>query len=181
MAIYLFLGLWFLVFSARGFGYSGLTSEARPWIHLPVTTATQKGAAMAAHATGTFEVKLIPQPSDDKAEGSTLGRMTIDKQFHGDLEATAKGQMLTSGTDVKGSAGYVAIERITGTLAGRSGSFVLQHSGTLTRGAPQQSVTVVPDSGTGQLVGLTGKMTGTIEAGKHFYDLEYTLPEASDK
>jgi hypothetical protein len=87
--------------------------------------------------------------------------MSIDKQFHGDLEGTAKGQMLTAGTDVKGSAGYVASERVTGTLHGRSGSFVLQHSGTLTKGAAQQSITVVPDSGAGQLVGLTGKMIVT--------------------
>jgi hypothetical protein len=133
---------------------------------------------MAAHASGTFEVKLVPQPPEDKAEGSTLARMSIDKQFHGDLDATSKGQMLTAGTDVKGSAGYVAIERITGTLQGRSGSFVFQHSGTLTRGAPQQSITVVPDSGTGQLVGLAGKMTINIAEGKHSYELEYTLPQA---
>ena len=136
---------------------------------------------MAAHATGTFEVKLTPQPPDDKAEGSTLARMSIDKQFHRGIEGTAKGQMLTAGTDVKGSAAYVAIERITGTLAGRSGSFVLQHSGTMARGTLQQNITVVPDSGTGQLVGLTGKMTINIEAGKHSYDFEYTLPEASGK
>ena len=153
-------------------------SAAQTETHSAVKPAIQKGAAMPAHVTGTFEVKLVPQPPEDKAEGSTLARMTIDKQFHGDLEGTGKGQMLTAGTEVKGSAGYVAIERITGTLQGRAGSFVLQHSGTLTRGAPQQSVTVVPDSGTGQLVGLTGKMTGTIADGKHSYDLEYALPES---
>ena len=133
---------------------------------------------MPSHATGTFEVRLVPQPPEDKADGSTLARMSIDKQFHGDLEGTSKGQMLTAGTDVKGSAGYVAIERITGTLHGRTGTFVLQHSGTLTRGAPQQSITVVPDSGTGQLLGLAGKMTINIADGKHSYDFEYTLPEA---
>jgi hypothetical protein len=132
---------------------------------------------MTTHATGTFEVKLNPQTPDGKFEDATLGRMTIDKQFHGDLEATSKGQMLTAATDVKGSAGYVAIERVTGTLHGRSGSFVLQHTGTLTRGVPQLSVTVVPDSGTGQLVGLTGKMNIIITAGKHSYDFEYTLPQ----
>jgi hypothetical protein len=131
---------------------------------------------MATHASGTFEVKLDPQPPEDKAEGSSLGRMSIDKQFHGDLEATAKGQMLIAVTDVKSSAGYVAIERITGTLHGRSGSFVLQHSGIMTSSSQQQTVTVVPDSGTGELVGLTGKMTGKITDGKHSYDLEYTLP-----
>jgi hypothetical protein len=145
----------------------------------PVSKPSQKGTAMATHASGTFEVKLVPQPPEDKAEGSTLARMSIDKQFHGDLEATSKGQMLSAVTDVKGSAGYVAIERVTGTLQGRTGSFVLQHAGTMTRGAPQLSVTVVPDSGTGQLAGLTGKMTINITDGKHSFDFDYTLPEAS--
>jgi len=133
---------------------------------------------MPAHATGPFDVKLTPQ--DDKIEPS-LGRMTIDKQFHGDLEATSKGQMLTASTDVKGSAGYVAVERVTGTLrtpAGvRTGTFALIHRGTLTRGAPELSVTVVPDSATANLTGLTGKMNINIAAdGKHSYDFEYTLP-----
>jgi len=104
--------------------------------------------------------------------------MTIDKQFHGDLEGASKGQMLVAGTDVKNSAGYVAIERITGTLHGRSGGFVLQHSGVMTRGAPQQTITVVPDSGSAQLAGLAGRMTIVIEGGKHSFTFEYTLPEA---
>lgn len=138
----------------------------------------QKGAAMTMHAKGTFDVKITPQTPDGKFEDATMGRMTIDKQLHGDLEATSKGQMLSAMTDVKGSAGYVAMERVTGTLGGRSGSFVLQHSATKTRGVPQLSVTVVPDSGTGQLVGLTGKMDIIINAGKHSYDFEYTLPAA---
>jgi Protein of unknown function (DUF3224) len=133
---------------------------------------------MATHASGTFEVKVTPQVPDGKFEDATLGRMTIDKQIHGDLEATSKGQMLTAGTEVKGSAGYVAIERVTGTLHGRTGSFVLQHTGTMNRGAFQLSITVVPDSGTGQLVGLTGKMTINIADGKHSFDFDYTLPEA---
>ena len=133
---------------------------------------------MTTHASGTFDVKLSPQGQADKAEGSSLGSMTIDKQFHGDLEATAKGQMLVAGTDVKNSAGYVAVERITGTLHGRSGSFALQHSGIMTRGAPQQTITVVPDSGSGELAGLAGSMTVVIEGGKHSYTFEYTLPEA---
>jgi hypothetical protein len=156
----------------------GCGSSAHTRTHLSLLNPVQKGTAMATHASGTFEVKLVPQPPEDKAEGSTLARMSIDKQFHGDLEATSKGQMLTAGTDVKGSAGYVAIERITGTLHGSTGSFVLQHSGTLTRGAPQQSIIVVPDSGTGQLAGLTGKMTINIADGKHSYEFEYTLPES---
>ncbi len=144
----------------------------------PVSNATQKEAVMAKHASGPFEVKLNPQVPDGTFENAATGRMTIDKQFHGDLEGTSKGQMLTAMTDVKGSAGYVAIERVTGTLQGRSGSFALQHTGTMNRGVPQLSVTVVPDSGTGQLVGLAGKMTINIVDGKHSYDFDYTLPEA---
>jgi len=136
---------------------------------------SSKVAAMTTHASGTFEVKLTPQAQEEKSESSTLGRMSIDKQFHGDLEGTSKGQMLTAGTAVEGSAGYVAIEHVSGMLHGRRGTFVLQHSGTMTRGAPQLSVTVVPDSGTGELVGLAGKMTITISDGKHSYDFEYTL------
>ncbi len=134
---------------------------------------------MATRASGTFEVRLNPQPQDDQAEEAMLGRMSIDKQFHGDLEATSRGQMLTAGTAVTGSAGYVAIERVSGTLHGRRGTFVLQHSGTMTRGVPQLSVTVVPDSGTGELVGLAGQMAIVIADGTHSYDFEYTLGEAS--
>jgi len=127
-----------------------------------------------SHATGTFEVKLSPQ--DDKTGDASLGRMTIDKQFHGELEGTSKGQMLTAGTVEKGSAGYVAIEKIVGTLNGRKGTFVLQHSATMTRGEGQLSITVVPGSGTDQLEGLSGKMSIKIDGGKHFYEFEYTLP-----
>jgi hypothetical protein len=132
---------------------------------------------MANRASGTFEVKLIPQVPDDQVEVPTVARMSLDKQFHGDLEATSKGQMLAVGTDVKGSAGYVAMERVIGTLHGQSGTFALQHAGTMTRGAPQLSISVVPDSGAGQLVGLTGKMAINIVDGKHLYDFEYTLAE----
>jgi len=139
----------------------------------------KKGDAVATlHAAGPFDVKVVPQGTPDKAEGSTLARMSIDKQYHGALEATAKGEMLTAGTDVQGSAGYVAIERVTGTLNGKTGSFVLQHNATLTRGAPSLNIIVVPDSGSGQLVGITGKMNVIIEGGKHSYDFEYTLPPA---
>jgi hypothetical protein len=130
------------------------------------------------HAQGTFEVKLTPQkPDNQEAECANLGRMSIDKKFSGDLEATSKGEMLSAMTDVKGSAGYVALERVSGKLHGRSGTFVLQHTGTMTRGAVELSVAVVPDSGTGQLVGLAGRMSIRIDAGKHFYEFEYTLPE----
>ncbi|MFN0109310.1 MAG: DUF3224 domain-containing protein [Blastocatellia bacterium] len=128
------------------------------------------------HASGTFEVKLVPQ--DDKTGETLLGRMTIDKQFQGDLKATSKGQMLSAMTATQGSAGYVAIEKVTGILNGHKGSFVLQHSGTMTRGTPEQSVTVVPDSGTEELSGLAGKMTIKITDGKHFYEFDYTLPKA---
>ena len=139
-------------------------------------SAVQKEAVVTAHASGTFEVKVTPQASDEKTEDASLGRMTIEKQFHGDLEGTSKGQMLTAGTGAKGSSGgYVAIEKVSGTLHGRSGSFVLQHSGTMTRGVPQLLITVVPDSGTGQLAGLAGTMTIKIADGKHSYEFEYTL------
>jgi hypothetical protein len=141
---------------------------------------TGKGAAVTTqttHATGTFEVKMDPQPPDEKAGGAAIGRMLLDKHFHGDLEAASRGTMLAAGTAVKGSAGYVAIELVTGTLHGHTGTFVLQHLGTMTRGVPQLSVTVVPDSGTGQLVGLAGKMSINIADGKHSYDFEYTLAE----
>jgi hypothetical protein len=134
---------------------------------------------MSLHATGAFEVKMDPQAPDEKAGGAAIGRMLLDKQFHGDLEATSKGTMLAAGTAVKGSAGYVALEIVTGTLEGRTGTFVLQHAGTLTRGTPQLSITIVPDSGTGQLTGITGTMTINNADGKHTYDLEYTLPEPS--
>ena len=130
---------------------------------------------MATRASGTFEVKLTPQSMTDGPEGGTLGRLSIDKEFHGDLHGTSKGEMLTAGTENKGSASYVAIERVSGTLHGRHGTFVLQHNGTMNRGEPELTITVVPDSGTGQLVGLVGTMAITIADGKHSYDLEYTL------
>jgi hypothetical protein len=127
------------------------------------------------HASGTFEVKMTPQAPDADAGDAPVGRMILDKQFHGDLEATSKGQMLAAGTEVQGSAGYVAMERITGTLAGRGGTFVLQHTGTMNRGTPSLSITVVPDSGTGGLIGLAGSMTIDRADGKHSYGFEYTL------
>ena len=131
---------------------------------------------MTQRATGTFEVKIGPLEAYNKNEGASAGRMSIDKQFRGDLDATSKGEMLAAGTATKGSAGYVAIERVTGSLKGKSGSFALQHSGTMNRGAPQLTVTVVPDSGTDQLTGLAGKMAIIIADGKHSYEFEYSLP-----
>jgi hypothetical protein len=155
----------------------GSGSLAQPQTKSPVRNAAPKETFVAIHATGTFEVKLVPQAAEEKIGDPTVGRMSIDKQFHGDLEGTSKGQMLAAMTDVKGSAGYVAMERVSGTLQGRAGTFVLQHSGTMTRGAQQLTITVVPDSGTGQLAGLTGKMVIIITDGKHSYEFEYTLPE----
>lgn len=125
-------------------------------------------------ATGTFEVKLKPQ-TDENVGDPTIGRMSIDKQFHGDLEGTSKGQMLAVQGEVKGSAGYVAMERVSGALHRQHGTFALQHTGTMNRGVPGLSVTVVPDSGTGELAGLSGKMNIIIAGGKHSYEFEYTL------
>jgi hypothetical protein len=127
-------------------------------------------------ANGPFEVKLTPQPAAPGIEPANLGRMIIDKQFHGDLEATSLGEMLSAMGQVQGSAGYVAIERVTGALHGRQGSFVLQHYGIMDRGVPELSVMVVPDSGTEALTGLTGSMQIQIEQGKHFYVFDYELP-----
>lgn len=131
---------------------------------------------MSTRVTGSFDVKLTPQAADESGAG--LGRFTIDKQFHGDLEATSAGQMVSAGVSGKGSAGYVAIERVTGTLSGRRGSFVLQHNGLMTRGVPSLTIVVVPDSGTGELEGLTGKMEIIIAGGKHSYDFEYSIAPA---
>lgn len=140
------------------------------------TDAIQSGAPASRHAAGTFEVKVTPQPADGYADGAMLGRLTIDKQFRGDLEGTSRGQMLSAMTSVKGSAGYVAIERVEGTLDGRTGTFVLQHSGTMSRGAQQLIVSVVPDSGTDGLSGISGTMTIEVGGGKHAYTFDYALP-----
>ena len=134
---------------------------------------------MTMYANGTFEVKMTPQPAQDGVGDPGIGRMALDKQFHGDLDATGKGQMLAAGTDVPGSAGYVALERVSGTLHGRRGTFALQHSGTMARGAPQLSISVVPDSGTGELLGLAGKLAITIADGKHSYAFEYSMPDVA--
>jgi hypothetical protein len=125
-------------------------------------------------AQGPFEVKLTPQPTTDADEAS-LGRMAIAKVFSGDLSGTSKGQMIAAATAVKGSAGYVAMERVTATLAGKHGTFVLQHSATMNRGAPVLNITVVPDSGTDELAGLSGCMVIVITDGKHAYDFSYEL------
>ena len=136
-------------------------------------TQSKRGRVMTNRASGTFEVKMSPQEPD-----MSVGRMTIDKVFQGDLVGTSKGQMLMASSEsVKNSAGYVAIEKVTGTLNGRRGSFYLQHNGVMTRGVGELAITVIPDSGTDQLVGLRGKMNIIIAEGKHSYEFEYTLAE----
>lgn len=125
-------------------------------------------------AQGTFEVKLSSQ-SEDKAEGGTLGRFLLEKTYSGDLEAMSNGEMLSALSDVKGSAGYVALERVTGALQGKQGAFVLQHTGSMNRGAMELTVKIVPDSGAGELTGISGTMTIIIAGGLHSYELEYSI------
>jgi hypothetical protein len=145
----------------------------------PGKAMTDQTAKSATHrATGTFDVKVTPQTADDyTAAGTLLSRSTIDKQFHGDLEATSKGQMLAGGDYSTGSAGYVAMERVTGTLSGHNGAFLLQQSATMDHNVPSLSITVVPGSGSGQLAGISGMMNIRIEGGKHFYDFDSSLPD----
>ena len=128
--------------------------------------------------TGTFEVKLQPLEAYNQAASAKIGRMSIDKTFAGDLVAASQGEMLTGGSPAEGSAGYVAIERVTGALQGRSGSFLLQHSATMTPTSQASTITVIPGSGTGELEGLAGTMSIRIEDGRHFYEFEYTLPSS---
>jgi hypothetical protein len=144
--------------------------------HSPAPAPASKETSVTTKARGTFDVKLNPQVTEGYDEEGTLGRLTIDKQIHGDLEATSKGQMLTGMTSMKNSAGYVAIERVSGTLSGRKGTFVLMHTGAMNRGAPSLTITVVPDSGTGELTGIAGTFMINIVDGKHFYEFDYTLP-----
>ena len=136
---------------------------------------SSKGTTVSATAKGSFEVKATPQPA---AEGDdpSFSRMRFDKQFHGDLEGTSRVQMLAAGTSVKDSGAYVALEKVSATCAGRKGSFILQHAATMNRGVPSLLITVVPDSGTGELRGISGRLSIDIRDGKHFYSFEYSLP-----
>jgi hypothetical protein len=127
-------------------------------------------------AKGEFVVKLLPLGTEGIPEDSRIGRMSINKTISGDLVATTAGQMLSAMTDVKGSAGYVAIEKVDGVLRGRKGTFVLQHTGTMNKGSPSLSVTVVPDSGTGELAGIAGEFKIIVAGGKHSYEFNYSLP-----
>jgi hypothetical protein len=138
---------------------------------------SQGSVTLPHHARGAFDIKMTPMPADDYADGKALGRVAADKQYHGDLEGSGKGQMLTATGEVTGSAVYVATERVTGTLGGRRGTFLLAHRGVMNRGAQQLDVDVVPDSGTGELQGIAGKLAISVTPdGKHGYDFEYTLP-----
>ena len=144
-------------------------------VHAQATPIASGKNQLNQFAKGSFVVKVLPLVFEGQPEAGALGRMSIDKEISGDLVATSKGQMLSAGTETKGSAGYVAIEHVVGTLHGRKGSFTLQHSGTMNRGAPSLSVSVVPDSGTGELVGLIGDFKIIRVAGKHSYEFNYSL------
>ena len=150
------------------------------WCLAPVC-AEQKAPGQKAQmtrATGTFEVQLAPVGNDSTPEGPNLARMSIDKTFTGDFDGVSKGEMITAaGIAVKESAAYSAVERLTGALHGRQGSFALQHTGIMDRGKPSLTITVVPDSGTGALTGLTGKMDIIIEGKEHKYVFEYSMPK----
>jgi hypothetical protein len=130
---------------------------------------------MTQRAAGAFEVSTKPLDPLDERDGTAVGRMALDKQYRGDLDAVGHGQMLTAMTATKDSAGYVAIERVTGALRGRAGGFVLQHTGTMTHGTQKLSVTVVPDSGSGALAGLSGTLGISVVDRQHYYDFEYSL------
>jgi len=151
------------------FGLSAFAQSQPP-------AAAERNVPMSHHATGTFDVQLAPLESYNKDDKS-LGHFSLDKQFHGALEGSSKGEMLSAGNP-SSSAGAVAIEKVTGKLDGRSGTFVLLHSAFMTRGTPQEwNISVVPDSGTGELSGISGKMKIIVEGGKHSYVFDYTLPE----
>ena len=152
-----------------GAGTNGATGEV-------VWKRSSAKESMMRHAKGEFDVKLTPQAQDDPA--STLGRMSVDKTFRGDLAGKSLGEMLTAKSTVEGSGVYVAVERVTGTLGGHKGSFTLHHTGVMEGGKPSLTIAVVPDSGTDELAGITGTMTIEITGGKHFYDFAYTLPAA---
>ncbi len=146
-------------------------------ISMSALAQTNNPKETTMHAKGSFDVKVVPQkPDNPQEEKAGLGRMSLDKQFHGDLEAQSDGEMLSFMTEVKGSGGYVALEHVVGKLNGRSGSFVLQHNATMTRGTPQMNIVVVPDSGTGELAGISGTLIINIVEGKHFYEFDYSLP-----
>lgn len=150
-------------------------SLAQAQAQSPGTGIIKKEPVMTTRATGTFEVKVLPLPADSGLDTGGFGRMSLDKRFSGDLTATSLGQMVAAGTAVNGSAAYVAMERVTGTLNGRNGSFILMHNGTMSHGSQEMRISVVPDSGTEELTGLAGTMKIIIEGGKHSWEFEYRI------
>ena len=156
-------------------GFALITLLVPAYAQNPTSQPIQPEKTVNGHAAGTFDVNLTPQPSE--GGDPAVGRMLLSKQFHGDLTGSSAGQMLSAGSPAKGTGGYVAMEKVSVTLAGRIGAFVLQHSGTMDHGKLELNIRVVPDSGTGELAGITGTMNIRIaEDGKHFYELDYTLP-----
>ena len=145
----------------------------------PTSKLLRKDPIMTRHAEGTFDVKTTPLAADDATMGTLIGRYSLIKQFHGDLDAASKGEMLGAGEPSSGNAGYVAIEQVTGTLNGHTGSFALQHIGAMEGGSYKLSVVVVPGSGTGQLTGIAGTLKIIINSGKHSYTFDYTLPTSA--
>jgi Protein of unknown function (DUF3224) len=145
----------------------------------PNSKVLPKDASMTHHVEGSFDATTTPLTADDALTGTQIGRYSLVKQYHGNLDAASKGEMLGAGDPAKGTAGYVAIEQVTGTLQGHTGSFALQHLGTMEGGNFKLSVNVVPGSGTGELTGIAGTMNIIIAAGKHSYTFDYTLPAAA--
>jgi hypothetical protein len=171
-------GVWeFTIKGNMMWGTLSLLPEKRVVRQIRVTKAeaAQAMSAQTNHATGTFEVKLTP--AEDKPTDAALGRMTFQKQWQGDVQGVSTGQMLTGGDVKTGSAGYVAMEKFSGSVKGRKGTLIFQHSATMTAGKGDLAITIVPDSGTEELKGISGKVTIKIENGKHFYDFEYALPK----
>ena len=154
----------------------GLVIQAHP--QAPSSKLLRKDPMMTRHAAGTFDVKTTPLAADDAINGTLIGRYSLVKQYHGDLDAASKGEMLGAGDPSSGNAGYVAIEQVTGILNGHTGSFALQHTGAMDSSGLRLSVAVVPGSGTGQLTGIAGTLVITNASGKHSYTFDYTLPSS---
>ncbi|MFZ4875367.1 DUF3224 domain-containing protein [Janthinobacterium sp. Mn2066] len=132
---------------------------------------------MNAHASGTFSISMTPAGAPQRSGRTALGRTVLEKVYAGDLVGTCRGEMLSAVTDTRGAAGYVAIEAITGVLQGRTGSFVVQHTGTMADGKQELSIAIVPHSGTGQLEGISGTLAIRVAESQHFYELAYSLPQ----
>lgn len=156
----------------------GLSNPATSQTKSSVKKSSKKETSVTKRASGTFEVKITPLPAEENVGDPLIGRLALEKQYAGGLTGTSKGQMLGIGTAIKESGGYVAAERFIGTLDGKKGSFSLQHSGTMQGGKFQLHVIVVPDSGTDELSGISGKLIIKIEGRKHFYEFEYSLPRS---